>query len=483
MFESPLLTNLHGYIDGAWTPADSGARFPVHNPVNGDELAKVSALGAEETRRAIDAAHAALRQGSELEERRAWLDGIVDALKSHKAELGRVLTMEHGKPLKEAQGEVLYAAGFFEFCARNVYSLGPRTLNERPREATWTIHNRPAGVVGLVTPWNFPIGMIAKKLSAAIAAGCPSVIKPSSKTPLTMLALFTLLEREVDLPAGFVNLVTGPSGPIGDTLMEDARVRVVSFTGSTEVGRKLITASAPGVKKLTLELGGNAPFIVFADADLDRAADHLMANKFRGGGQTCVCANRILVEASVEETFADKVAERAARLKVGDGMEQGTDLGPLIDRNGYEKVRRHFNNALEQGATAVLGEDPGPIPNDWGGFFPPAVLRGVKPGMDCTREETFGPLVPIMPFRDEAQALELGNDTEFGLAAYLFTANEARAQRMIAGLEFAHVGHNTGTGPTPEAPFGGMKCSGWGREGGTEGLFEFVEPQTVPRGS
>jgi len=482
MVQSPLLPNLHGYIDGAWTPADSGECFSVSNPVNGDELTRVSSLGTDETRRAIDAAQAALRAGSSLEERQAWLDSIVDTLKAHKKEVGRILTLEHGKPLKEAEGEVLYAAGFFEYCARNLYSLGPRTLHERPKDATWTVYNRPAGVVGLVTPWNFPIGMIAKKLSAAIAAGCPSVIKPSSKTPLTMIALFTLMDREVDLPPGFVNLVTGPSGPIGDTLMEDDRVRVVSFTGSTEVGRKLIKASAPGVKKLTLELGGNAPFIVFADTDLDKAADHLIANKFRGGGQTCVCANRILVEASAEEAFAEKVATRAAKLKVGDGMEPDTDLGPLIDRNGYEKVRRHFNDAVENGATVVLGEDPGEIHDDWGGFFPPAVLRGVQPGMDCTCEETFGPLVPITPFRDEDHALELANDTEFGLAAYLFTQNEARAQRIIPALEFAHVGHNTGTGPTPEAPFGGMKSSGWGREGGTEGLFEFVEPQTVPRG-
>ncbi len=295
MVQSPLLPNLHGYIDGAWTPADSGECFSVSNPVNGDELTRVSSLGTDETRRAIDAAQAALRAGSSLEERQAWLDSIVDTLKAHKKEVGRILTLEHGKPLKEAEGEVLYAAGFFEYCARNLYSLGPRTLHERPKDATWTVYNRPAGVVGLVTPWNFPIGMIAKKLSAAIAAGCPSVIKPSSKTPLTMIALFTLMDREVDLPPGFVNLVTGPSGPIGDTLMEDDRVRVVSFTGSTEVGRKLIKASAPGVKKLTLELGGNAPFIVFADTDLDKAADHLIANKFRGGGQTCVCANRILV--------------------------------------------------------------------------------------------------------------------------------------------------------------------------------------------
>lgn len=482
MLESPLLEHLEGYIDGTWCNADAGGSFTVTNPVDGATLARLPAMDRAETDRATEAAHAALYPTPALETRRQWLLRIAETLHAERHELGRILTLEHGKPHGEAQGEVLYAAGFFRWAGEHLDALGPRTLDERPRDCRWTVHQRPAGAVGLVTPWNFPIGMIAKKLSAALAAGCPSVIKPSSKTPLTMTALFHLLDRELDLPRGFVNLVTGPAGPIGDALLEHPKIRVLSFTGSTGVGQELIRGSADQVKKLTLELGGNAPYIVFDDADLERAADQLIANKFRGGGQTCVCANRILVHRQVTGTFAEKVAERAAKLQVGDGMEAGTDLGPLIDRSGYEKVRRHFNDAVEQGAKAVLGSDPGVLEEDFGGFFPPAVVTGVTPSMACWREETFGPLVPIASFDDEEEAVRQANDTEFGLAAYLFTGDDARAGRVIPRLEFSHVGWNTGSGPTPEAPFGGMKHSGYGREGGLEGLFEFVEQQTVPRG-
>ncbi len=481
MLESSLLGQVRGYINGEWVGGGDDT-LPVYNPANGQLLAEVPNMGAEETRQAVESARASLKQPASLEQRREWLAGIAKALTENREEIGRILTMEHGKPLKEGQGEVDYAAGFFSYCAEHVDELAPRKLEEKPRGCDWTVHYRPAGVVGLITPWNFPIGMIAKKLSAALAADCPSVIKPSSKTPLTMIALFSLLHDVVKLPPGKVNLVMGSSGPIGDVLMDHPDVRVISFTGSTEVGKELIRKSADQVKKLTLELGGNAPFIVFDDADLDVAADQLMANKFRGGGQTCVCANRILVHSAVAEAFGNKVKERVNKLTVGDGMEPGTDIGPLIDRSGYHKVRRHAADALEKGATLIAGDVPAPIENDWGGFFPPTVLQGATAEMACWKEETFGPLVPLVHFDSEEQALELANQTEFGLASYLFTADDARAQRMMAGLEFAHVGYNTGTGPTPEAPFGGMKQSGYGREGGLEGLFEFIEPQTVPKG-
>ncbi len=482
MIESPLLPRIQAYIGGEWVGADDATAFQVTNPANGALLAEVPALGPRETDRAVAAASDALHRDADLATRREWLEAIDTALRENQQELGRILTLEHGKPHAEGAGEVLYAAGFFNYAARHIDFLKPRELDEQPRGCTWTVHNRPAGVVGLVTPWNFPIGMIAKKLSASLAAGAPAVVKPSSKTPLTMIALFTLLHREAGLPPGMVNLVTGAAGPIGDALLGDPRVRVLSFTGSTSVGQELIRGSADDCKRLTLELGGNAPFIVFADADLDHAADQLLANKFRGGGQTCVCANRILVEASVIDRFSEKVAERAARLRVGDGMEDGVDLGPLIDRSGYEKVRRHLQDALANGAVSVLGDDPGPLEQDHGGFFPPTVVRGVTRDMACWQEETFGPLVPMAPFEGESQALEMANDTDFGLAAYLFTGDGERAERFIPRLQFPHVGWNTGSGPTPEAPFGGMKLSGYGREGGIEGLFEFVETQTVPRG-
>lgn len=479
MIESPLLPSLGGYIDGQWCEADSGQRFAVSNPVDGAHLADVAAMGPAETRRAIAAAEAALAHPASLAQRRDWLLAIDATLRAHREEVGRILCMEHGKPWKEAQGEVDYAAGFFRYAGEHVEELGPRTLSERPKDCTWTVHHRPAGVVGLITPWNFPIGMIAKKLAAALAADCASVIKPSSKTPLTMIALFQLLEREVGLPAGKVNLVTGSAGPITDTLFEAPSVRVISFTGSTEVGRELISKAAPGIKRLTLELGGNAPYIVFDDADLDRAADQLIGNKFRGGGQTCVCANRIFVHERVAQAFADKVAERVRGMRVGNGLEPDTDLGPLIDENAVGKVRRHVEDALAKGAKQVVQGDVSGLA---GTFYPPTVLLDVPSDAACYREETFGPLVPIITFRNDDEVVAAANDTDFGLACYVFTADRERGQSVIARLHFGHAALNSGTGPTPEAPFGGMKQSGYGREGGLEGLFEFTEAQTVPEG-
>ncbi|WP_435103822.1 NAD-dependent succinate-semialdehyde dehydrogenase [Arhodomonas sp. AD133] len=476
MIESPLLPHTQGYIDGEWCTG-SGKTITVTNPANAEELARIDGMSERETLAAIHAAEGALAHRASRDQRRQWLLRIAEVLQANREEVGRILTLEHGKPWKEAQGEVDYAAGFFRYCGEHIDELAPRTLDGHPKNATWTVHYRPAGVVALSTPWNFPIGMIAKKLSSALAADCACIIKPSSKTPLTMIALFTLLQRELDLPRGKVNLVIGPAGAITDTLMEHPAVRVLSFTGSTEVGRELIGKAAPGIKRLTLELGGNAPFIVFDDADLDAATDHLIGNKFRGGGQTCVCANRVFVHRDVAETFANRVAERVRSLTVGDGMAEGTDIGPLIDENGVAKVRRHIDDAVAKGATKVVEQDVSHLP---GTFSPPTVLLDVPTEAVCNVEETFGPLVPMVTFGDEEEVIAAANDTEFGLAAYLFTADHDRGQRVIERLHFAHATLNTGTGPTPEAPFGGMKQSGYGREGGIEGLFEFVEVQTVP---
>jgi succinate-semialdehyde dehydrogenase/glutarate-semialdehyde dehydrogenase len=440
-------------------------------------------MGEAETRRAIAAAKRALRLPPySLEQRREWLSDIRDALLDERQEIGRILCLEHGKPWKEAQGEVEYAAGFFDYCAGHLHLLEPRRLEERPKNCDWRVHFRPIGVAGLITPWNFPIGMIAKKLSAALAAGCPTVIKPASETPLTLIAAFTLMHERVDLPPGMVNLVMGRAGPIGDVLCTHPDVPMLSFTGSTEVGKLLLERSKDHVKKLALELGGNAPFIVFDDADLDAAADNLIVNKFRGGGQTCVCANRIYVQSGVAEAFAGKVVERVKALRVGDGMDDDVDLGPLINRAGFDKVREHVTDALAKGGTLLAGKHPDELDPERSLFYPPTVVSGVTPDMQCCKEETFGPFVPVIEFDGEEEAVAAGNDTEFGLAAYLFTGDAERAERVIAGLRFGHVGWNTGTGPTPEAPFGGMKLSGIGREGGEEGLMEYVEPQTVPHG-
>ncbi|MAM00366.1 NAD-dependent succinate-semialdehyde dehydrogenase [Hydrocarboniclastica marina] len=485
MIESPLLQHLSGYIGGQWTPAETGKTFDIHNPSTGEKLASVPSLGADEVNQAVAAGKEALQltRPYTMEQRRHWLEGIRDVLMAEKKEVGRILSLEHGKPWKEAQAEVEYAAGFFDHCAKNLDQLEPHTLDERPKDCTWTVYHRPIGVVGLITPWNFPIGMIAKKLSAALAAGCPCVIKPASATPLTMIALFSLIHERLDLPKGMVNLVMGSAGVIGDTLCAHPDVPMLSFTGSTEIGQKLIEKTIPQVKKLGLELGGNAPFIVFADADLDAAADNLIANKFRGSGQTCVCANRILVQKDVADAFAEKVVSRVEKLRVGDGMDENVDIGPLINADGFDKVRSHVKDALEKGARQLAGTHPDELDSSRNLFYPPTVVTDVRDDMECWQKETFGPLVPMALFETEDDAVRAGNNTEYGLAAYVFTADDALAQRVIGALRFGHVGWNTGTGPAPQAPFGGMKASGIGREGGAEGLMEFVEAQAVPRGA
>ncbi|WP_404365435.1 NAD-dependent succinate-semialdehyde dehydrogenase [Marinobacter sp.] len=483
MMDSPLLKNLHGYVGGRWKDSSDGNTFDVYNPATGKVIAKVASMTAGDVEDAIEAGSGALRLSEpySLETRRGWLEGIRDALMNNKDEVGRILCSEHGKPLKEAKGEVEYAAGFFDYCAKHIDALDSHTLDEKPKDCTWTVHYRPIGVAGLITPWNFPIGMIAKKLSAALAAGCPSVIKPASETPLTMIALFTLMDEQVDMPDGMVNLVMGKASVIGKVLCEHPDVPMLSFTGSTEVGRKLLVDTSELVKKLALELGGNAPFIVFEDADIDAAVSNLLGNKFRGGGQTCVCANRIFVHEKVADEFGKKLADKVNAMKVGDGMNDDVDIGPLINKGGYDKVHRHVSDALEKGAKLLAGKDPSELKGD-DLFYPPTVVSGITSEMACYKEETFGPLVPMVSFSSDEEVIKAGNDTEFGLASYLFTADADRARKVAAALRFGHVGWNTGTGPTPEAPFGGMKASGIGREGGVEGLFEFVEAQTVPRG-
>ncbi len=480
MLESPLLKNSLGYIDGSWCAADSGKTMPVRNPATGETIALVPVMGKTETNRAVDAAAVALANPASIEQRSHWLSQLADLITEHRKELGRVITHEHGKPWKEAQGEAEYAASFFRFYSTCIEHLRPKQLSGRPRDHSWSVNYRPAGVAALVTPWNFPLAMLAKKFSAALAADCCCVIKPSSKTPLSVVALFTLLEQ-LKLPAGKANLVLGPAGEISDVLCEHPAVRVISFTGSTPVGKKLMAATAPHLKRLSLELGGNAPYIVFDDADIDQAVEQLMANKFRGSGQTCVCANRVYVQAGIAEEFSQKLAARATALKVGNGMDQGTDMGPLIDRNAVQKVQRHVSDALAKGAQRIAGSDASLANLQAGSFFAPTVLRGVTASMECVQDETFGPLAPIIEFTDEDEVITAANSTEYGLAAYVFTKSDARAERVISRLSFGHVGHNTGSGPTAEAPFGGMKHSGFGREGGEEGLHDFIETQSVPR--
>lgn len=477
MIESPLLKNLCGYIDGVWVRADSGEDMRVTNPATRELIAQVPRMGADETTRAVDAAERSLSRPASIPQRRKWLAKIADLLVEHRRELGRIITLENGKPWREGEGEVDYSVGFFRFCAKHATKLRPRKLNEQPRGHEWTVHHRPAGVAGLISPWNFPLALIAKKLAAAIAADCPCVMKPAEQTPLSTIALMTLLDR-AGMPAGKVNLVMGDPAEIGDVLCTHPAVRCISFTGSTEVGKLLSRNVADHVKRLALELGGNAPYIVFDDADLEMAADHLIQNKFRASGQTCVCTNRVCVQRPIVDVFTSMVAERVARLRVGDGMDADTDIGPLLDAAGFEKARRHVEDAVERGGRCVVGGSPSEPEGGKGFFFPPTVIQGVCTDALCAREETFGPVLPIFEFDDEKEVIERANATEFGLAAYVFTRDAARAKRVVSRLRFGHVGCNTGTGPTSEAPFGGMKQSGFGREGGLEGLMEFVETQT-----
>lgn len=482
MTTSPLLNDTQGYIAGRWVGAASGRTLEVINPATGETLARVPDMGAEETTAAVEAAAAAMRTTPSLEQRRAWLAAIASAHLENKNELASLITLENGKPLKEAAVEVEYAAGFYSHFARQLHHLEPRPLPELIRGLRWTVHHRPAGVAGLITPWNFPLAMLAKKLAAALAGGCAVVAKPAELTPLSVIALWKLLEW-IGFAPGWLNLVIGRPEPIGQVFCTHPAVRVVSFTGSTAVGKRLLAQSAPHVKRLALELGGNAPFIVFADADLELAAEALIANKFRAGGQTCVCANRIFVQQSVMDAFAPAVAQRVAKLRVGDGLEEGVDIGPLISGAAFEKVRLHVEDALAHGAQCVLGGIPAHGGKAWGNYFPPTVLKGLRqPEMLAMREETFGPVIGLATFDSEEQVIAQANGTPYGLAAYVFTSSAERARRVAAGLRFGHVGINTGAGPTPEAPFGGMKESGLGREGGVEGLFEFCETQTVAEG-
>ena len=478
MIESVLLPEHLGIINGQWAAATCGETFPVINPSTGQHLADVPRMGAEETSQAIEAARAAMQSPTTLQQRATWLKKISERMLANKEELGRIITLEHGKPLKEGIVEAEYAAGFFDFFSRTLDQLKHHELPGEIRGAKWEVHFRPAGVAGAITPWNFPQAMMAKKLAPAIGAGCGIVAKPASMTPLSAIA-FCEIARQAGVPAGMINLVIGSAGPISETLFQHPAVRLISFTGSTEVGKKLAAATASHVKRLALELGGNAPFIVFEDADLEAAADALLANKFRSGGQTCVCTNRVYAHSKIVAPFVDLIAERVGKLSVGDGMNQETDIGPLIDLAGFRKVAEHVADALAKGATRVVGDDPPQPAENWGCFYPPTLLIGVTPDMLVCREETFGPVLAVSQFEETDAVLKAANNTEYGLAAYVFTNDAARAKQCAAALTFGHVGLNTGSGPAPEAPFGGMKQSGYGREGGVEGLLEFCEPQTV----
>ena len=461
------------YIDGEWVDADSAATIEVTNPATGAVLGTVPKMGRDETRRAIEAANAAwpawraMTAGARSKILRRWFELLLE----NQEDLAVLMTSEQGKSLTEARGEIAYAASFIEWFAEEGKRIYGDVIPGHQPDKRIVVTKEPIGVCAAITPWNFPAAMITRKAGPALAAGCTMVLKPASQTPYSALALAVLAER-AGVPKGVFSVVTGSSAEIGGELTESPIVRKLTFTGSTEVGVKLAAQCAPTVKKLSLELGGNAPFIVFDDADLDAAVEGALASKYRNSGQTCVCANRLLVQDGVYDAFAEKLAAAVAKLKVGNGLEAGTSQGPLIDMNAVEKVEEHIADALGKGARVIVGGKRHALGRS---FFEPTILADVTTDMMVAREETFGPVAPLFRFKDEAEAIRMANDTEFGLAAYFYAAGMNRVWRVSAALEYGIVGINTGIISTEVAPFGGMKSSGLGREGSRYGIEDFLE--------
>lgn len=461
------------YINGLWVNADSGETFEVTNPANGGVIGTVPKLGAAETANAIDAAELAFRswRKTTAKQRATCLKKLAELMLANEDDLAKLMTLEQGKPLVESRGEVAYAASFFEWFAEEGKRIYGDVIPHHLPDRRIVVIKEPIGVCAAVTPWNFPAAMITRKAGPALAAGCTIVIKPASSTPYSALALCELAER-AGIPAGVINVVTGSSSAIGAELTANEKVRKLSFTGSTAIGKVLMKQCADTVKKVSLELGGNAPFIVFDDADIDAAVVGAMQSKYRNAGQTCVCANRILVQESVYDEFAEKLADAVTQMKVGDGLEIGTEVGPLIDVAAVEKVEAHIEDAVAKGAEVSVGGSRHAL---GGTFFEPTVIKHVQVNMDVANEETFGPLAPLFSFSSEDEAITMANDTEFGLAAYFYSRDIGRIWRMSEALEYGIVGINTGIISTEVAPFGGMKESGVGREGSKYGIDDFVE--------
>ena len=476
--KDPSLLKTEALIGGAWvTGQDVQARFAVTDPASGAELAQVANLGPVDCAAAISAAEKAwpLWRAKTAKERGAVLMKWFALLHQHADDLARIMTAEQGKPLAEARGEVVYGASFVEWFAEEAKRIYGETIPTTDNNKRYLVIKQPIGVCAAITPWNFPIAMITRKVAPALAAGCPVIIKPAEQTPLSALAVAELAQR-AGMPAGVLNVLTADAAnsiEIGKVLCSSDVVRHLSFTGSTEVGRILARQCAPTVKKLSLELGGNAPFIVFDDADLDSAVEGALASKYRNAGQTCVCANRLYAQAGIYDAFVAKLAAKAAGIKVGNGFEAGVNQGPLIDDAAMAKVESHVADAVAKGATVVLGGER--VAGVAGNFYAPTVLSGVTSEMLCAREETFGPVAPVFRFETEAEVIAAANATEFGLASYFYSRDIGRVFRVGEALEYGMVGINTGLISTAEVPFGGVKQSGLGREGARQGVDDYVE--------
>jgi len=478
--KDPTLLRQQSYLDGKWVDADNRATLDVVNPARREKIGTVPKMGAAETRRAIEAASAALPAWAKktAKERAVILRRWFDLMLTHQDDLATIMTAEQGKPLAESKGEILYSASFLEWFGEEGKRLYGDVIPGHQTDKRILVLRQPVGVVAAITPWNFPSAMIARKVAPALAAGCTFVCKPATQTPYSAFAMAELAAR-AGVPAGVVNILTGGSTEIGGEMTSNPIVRKLTFTGSTEVGKKLTAQCAGTLKKLSMELGGNAPFIVFDDADLDAAVAGAIASKYRNTGQTCVCANRLLVQSGVYDAFARKLVEAVSKLRVGDGLKGATDQGPLIDTKALAKVEEHITDAVSKGAKVVFG---GKRHELGGTFFEPTVLTGVTPQMAVAREETFGPVAPLFRFETEADAIRMANDTEFGLAAYFYTRDLSRSWRVSEALEYGIVGLNTGLISTEVAPFGGVKESGFGREGSKYGILDYTELKYVCTG-
>lgn len=462
------------YINGVWVDADNGETIPVTNPATNELLGTVPKLGAAETRRAIEAAEAAMPAWAALtaKERSKILRNWFNLMMENQEDLAVLMTCEQGKSLTESRGEIAYAGSFIEWFAEEGKRVYGDTIPAHQADKRIMVLKQPIGVCAAITPWNFPAAMITRKAGPALAAGCPMVIKPATATPYSALALCELAER-AGIPPGIISVVTGSAREIGGELTSSPIVRKLSFTGSTEIGKQLLEQCAGTVKKASMELGGNAPFIVFDDADIDAAVNGAIASKYRNSGQTCVCANRFLVQDGIYDAFAEKLAAAVeSQLKVGNGLEEGVSQGPLIDMAAVEKVEEHIRDAVNKGARIIKGGERHPL---GGSFFQPTVIADVSPEMAVAKEETFGPVAPLFRFSTEAEAIRMANDTEFGLAAYFYSQNLSRVWRVAEGLEYGMVAINAGLLSTEVAPFGGVKESGLGREGSHYGIDDYLE--------
>jgi succinate-semialdehyde dehydrogenase/glutarate-semialdehyde dehydrogenase len=471
--KDPQLFRQQAYIDGAWVDADNGQTLKVNNPATGEIIGSVPKMGATETRRAIEAADKALPAWRALtaKERANKLRTWFELMLANQEDLARLMTLEQGKPLSESRGEIAYAASFLEWFGEEAKRVYGDMIPGHQVDKRLMVLKQPIGVTAAITPWNFPSAMITRKAGPALAAGCTMVLKPASQTPYSALALAELAER-AGIPKGVFSVVTGSAGEVGAELTGNPLVRKLSFTGSTEIGRQLMVECAKDIKKVSLELGGNAPFIVFDDADLDAAVEGALVSKYRNNGQTCVCANRLYIQDGVYDAFVDKLTAAVTRLNIGNGLENGVTTGPLIDAKAMAKVQEHIDDAVSKGARVVAGGKPHAL---GGTFFEPTVLVDVPRNAAVAREETFGPLAPLFRFKDEADVIAMANDTEFGLASYFYARDLSRVFRVGEALEYGIVGVNTGIISNEVAPFGGIKASGLGREGSKYGIEDYLE--------